>query len=82
MYNDAHVLSVTGNRVTFSYKYPPESLAGAGLICDDRSHTWANNGPAQECEEYSVRFCCYNNLTETGRTSTLFGTLNSETRLH
>ena len=58
LYNSAHELAVTGDRVTFNYKYPPNGLTGAGLICDHREYTWANNGPAQNCKDYSVRFCC------------------------
>ena len=82
LYNSAHVLSVTGDRVTFNYKYPPDSLAGAGLVCDDRGYTWANDGPAQECEEYSVRFCCEHDVTETGTTSNLFNILVFRIRVY
>ena len=60
LYNAAHTLGVTGDRVTFSYKYPPHDITGAGLVCDNRGYTWANDGPAQECKDYSVRFCCPN----------------------
>jgi len=56
MYNEEHVLAVTGNRVVFNYNY--ESLNGVGLICDNRNYTMYNDGPAQECKDYSVRFCC------------------------
>ena len=61
LYNKAHTLGITGDRVSFLYKYPPHDMTGAGLICDNRGYTWANDGPAQECKDYSVRFCCPNN---------------------
>ena len=56
MINEEHVNATTGNNVLFSYKYP--AAEGVGLICDHRPYTWANNGPAQTCKDYSVRFCC------------------------
>ena len=46
----------TGNHVRFYY--PLIGLTGAGLICDNRNHTDYNKGPKQQCENYSVRFCC------------------------
>ena len=58
MYNSDNVLAVTGNRVLFNYQYPPNSLAGVGLICDNKNYTQDNNGPRQQCKDYSVRFCC------------------------
>ena len=58
MYSREHVLAVTGNRVKFNYKPHNESLTGVGLICDNRNNTEYNDGPEQECEDYSVRFCC------------------------
>ena len=50
------VFKATGNHVRFYY--PLIGLTGAGLICDNRNHTDYNKGPKQQCENYSVRFCC------------------------
>ena len=50
------VFEATGNHVRFYY--PLIGLTGAGLICDNRNHTDYNKGPKQQCENYSVRFCC------------------------
>lgn len=47
----------------FSYKSAQEGLGGAGLVCDNRGFTWANDGPIQECKNIQVRFCCPKNVT-------------------
>ena len=60
LYNKEHAFGVTGDRIKYVYKYPPHDISGAGLVCDNRGFTWANDGPAQECKDYSVRFCCPN----------------------
>ena len=80
LYNPAHVLSVTGNRVVFNYIYPPDSLTNAGLICDNGNYTEANEGPAQTCKDYSVRFCCPTHTTKPDETSKLICILNTEFR--
>ena len=72
LHNSAHALSVTGDRIVFNYIYPPDDLTGAGVICDERPYTWANNGPAQECEDYSVRFCCDKNMTQHDNSTSKF----------
>ena len=58
LYGSEQALAVTGNRVVFNYKPKNESLAGVGVICDNRKNTEYNKGAEQKCEEYQIRFCC------------------------
>ena len=63
LHNEAQALNITGNRLKFNYKSAQEGLSGAGLVCDNRGFTWANDGPIQECKNIQVRFCCPKNVT-------------------
>ena len=54
--NEKEAYEITGNRVQFYH--PLIGVTGAGLICDNRNKTEYNRGPSQQCENYSVRFCC------------------------
>ena len=63
LHNEAQALNITGNRMKFNYKSAQEGLSGAGLVCDNRGFTWANDGPIQECKNIQVRFCCPKNVT-------------------
>lgn len=56
MNSEKEAYEITGNRVQFYH--PLIGVTGAGLICDNRNHTDYNRGPSQQCENYSVRFCC------------------------
>ena len=64
-YSGAQGSSITGDRVWFTYRFPPNALTGAGLTSYCRS-----SSDCKGCKDYSVRFCCPKNDTENNERTT------------
>ena len=57
-YSGSQGSSITGERVWFTYRFPPNALTGAGLT------SFCKRNGCKGCKDYSVRFCCPKNSTE------------------
>jgi len=73
IYSGEQALAINGNQVQFVYKYPPS--AGTGLTCTSCIST-----TCRPCSDYSVRFCCLKNNTESEIATTTTTTTPTTTK--